>query len=471
MFETISQGFQAVFDKIARRGRLTEDNIRDGIREVRTALLAADVNFQVVKKFTDAVVARAIGEQVVKNVDPGQQIVKIVYDELERLMGPVDNRIPLAPDGPTVLMMVGLQGSGKTTTCGKLARLLQKRGARPLLVAADVQRPAAVDQLEILGKQLDLPVYSDRTAKPLEICKKSIGFAKTQGRNVVVLDTAGRLHIDEELMNELESIRKATKPQQIYLVCDAMTGQDAVNSAKEFNDRLAVDGVILTKMEGDARGGAALSIKSITGKPIKFIGVGEGLDKLEEFHPDRMASRILGMGDIVGLVERAQESIDREEAEKLQRKLLKATFTLEDFLKNLQMAEKMGSMKEILGMIPGLGQKLDGVEIDEGEFRRIRGMIHSMTPEERTHPEIIGASRRRRIAKGSGCEPRDVANILKQFREMKKMMKDVGKGKIGALKKVFGGGSGLEGLVAEAMGAPVGGAGKSGPARGRKRKR
>ncbi len=468
MFESITQGLQSVFEKIGRKGRLTEDNVREGIREVRTALLQADVNFQVVKQFTDAVVARAVGEEVIKKVDPSQQIVKIVYDELVRLMGPVDHRIPLAEKGPTVIMMVGLQGSGKTTTCGKLAMHLQKKGAKPLLVAADIQRPAAIDQLEVLGRQLGLPVFSERGGKPVEICKKALGFAKAEGRTLVILDTAGRLHIDDDLMRELESIKKSTNPGQVFLVCDAMTGQDAVNSAKEFNERLDIDGVILTKMEGDARGGAALSIRSITGKPVKFIGTGEALDRLEEFHPERMASRILGMGDIVSLVERAQETIDRAEAEKLQKKLLEATFTLDDFMRQLQQVEKLGSMKDVLGMLPGLGQ-LQGADLDDGKLRRIKAMIQSMTPEERTHPEILGASRKGRIAKGSGTNAKEVADLLNDFRKMKKMMAAVGKGKFGLLGKMFGGAPELQALMAEAL--PVQGAGKKKPKRKKPRAR
>lgn len=428
MFESITNSLNKVFKKFRSQGVMTEDNIKEGLREVRMALLEADVSFKVARDFVKAVTERAIGQDVIKSVSPGQQIVKIVHDELVRLMGPTDPSIPYNQNGVTVIMLCGLQGSGKTTTAGKLAAHIRKQGHLPMLVAADTQRPAAIDQLKVLGEQLDVPVFSEPTFTPPAICKMSIRNAESNGRDVVILDTAGRLHIDKELMNELRQIDKKTSPQLKLLVADAMTGQDAVNSAKEFNDVLDIDGVILTKLDGDARGGAALSIKAVTGKPIKFVGVGEKLDRLEEFHADRMAGRILGMGDVVSFVEKAQESIDQEQAEDMQKRLLKGKFTFDDFLNQLQQLKKMGPLQDVLSML-GMGgmQGLD--DLGEEELPRLEAAIRSMTPQERSHPEVINGSRRQRIAAGSGNEVQDVNALLKQFKQMRKMMKGLGKKK------------------------------------------
>jgi signal recognition particle subunit SRP54 len=426
MFESITGSLDAIFSKLRGRGRLTEENIKDGLREVRVALLEADTNYKVVKDFIQRVTERAVGEEVVKSVTPGQQIVKIVQDEMENLMGPVDSNIPFLDGGATVIMLVGLQGSGKTTTSGKLANMIMSKGRKPMLVAADVQRPAAIEQLQILGKQLNIPVYSEKGLNPVKICKGAVKFAKAGNHDVIILDTAGRLHVDEELMLELKEIKGKIKPTQIFFVCDAMTGQDAVNSAKEFDSQLDFDGVILTKLDGDARGGAALSIKAVTGKPIKFVGVGEKLDKLEEFHPDRMASKILGMGDVVSLVEKAQKVIDVDEAEKLERKLRDNSLTLDDFLGQLQQVKRMGPLKDIIGMIPGMGKKMEGVNVDEDQLQKVEAIIRSMTLEERMRPEIVEGSRRHRIANGSGTKASDVSQLQKQFKQMKKMFRQFG---------------------------------------------
>ncbi len=423
MFESITGSLETIFNKLRGRGRLTDENIKDGLREVRVALLEADTNYKVVKNFIQRVTERAVGEEVVRSVTPGQQIVKIVQDEMEHLMGPVDSNIPFLDGGATVIMLVGLQGSGKTTTSGKLANIIMSKGRKPMLVAADVQRPAAIEQLRILGKQLNIPVYSEKGLNPVKICKGAVKFAKAENHDVVILDTAGRLHVDEELMLELKEIKGKIKPTQIFFVCDSMTGQDAVNSAKEFDTQLDFDGVILTKLDGDARGGAALSIKAVTGKPIKFVGVGEKLDKLEEFHPDRMASKILGMGDVVSLVEKAQEVIDVEEAEKLEKKLRNDSLTLDDFLNQLQQVKRMGSLKDIIGMIPGMGKKMEGMDVDENQLKKVEAIIRSMTLEERMRPEAIEGSRRHRIANGSGTKAQDVSQLQKQFKQMKKMFK------------------------------------------------
>jgi signal recognition particle subunit SRP54 len=430
MFESISNSLESVFSKLRGKGRLTEGNIADGLREVRTALLEADVNYKVVKGFIERVRQRSIGEEVIKSVTPGQQIVKIVHDEIEQLMGPVDSTIPFVSGGSTVIMLVGLQGSGKTTTAGKLAKLVQAKGRKPMLVAADVQRPAAIEQLKVLGKQLNIPVYSEEGGRPVKICQRALKNVSENGADVLILDTAGRLHIDQELMDELKEIREKLNPQQTYFVCDSMTGQDAVNSAKSFNDQLGFDGVILSKLDGDARGGAALSIKAITGKPIKFVGTGEKLDRIEEFHPDRMASRILGMGDVVSFVERTQQAISLEDAKDLERKLVEDSLTLEDFLSQLQQVKKMGPLKEVLGMIPGLGSKMQGMDFDEGQMKSVEAIIRSMTVGERVRPDIIDGSRRQRIARGSGTNIQEVNMLLKQFKQMKKMFKQIGGGKM-----------------------------------------
>lgn len=426
MFESITGSLDTIFSKLRGKGRLTEENIKDGMREVRVALLEADTNYKVVKDFIQRVTERAVGEEVVRSVTPGQQIVKIVQDEMENLMGPVDSNIPFLDGDATIIMLVGLQGSGKTTTSGKLANMIMSKGRKPMLVAADVQRPAAIEQLKILGKQLNIPVYSEKGINPVKICKGAVKFAKAGNHDVIILDTAGRLHVDEELMLELKEIKGKIKPTQIFFVCDSMTGQDAVNSAKEFDSQLDFDGVILTKLDGDARGGAALSVKAVTGKPIKFVGMGEKLDKLEEFHPDRMASKILGMGDVVSLVEKAQKVIDVEEAEKLEKKLRENSLTLDDFLGQLQQVKRMGPLKDIIGMIPGMGKKMEGVNVDEDQLKKVEAIIRSMTLEERMRPEIVEGSRRHRIANGSGTKANDVSQLQKQFKQMKKMFRQFG---------------------------------------------
>ncbi|RMG38358.1 MAG: signal recognition particle protein, partial [Planctomycetota bacterium] len=410
--------------------RLTEANIREGMRRVRTALLEADVNYEVVEDFIERVTQQAVGERVLKSLRPSEQIVGIVYEELVRLMGPVDTSIPIRRGDVTVIMMCGLQGSGKTTTCGKLARLLKKEGLHPMLVAADLQRPAAIEQLKVIGEQIGVPVYSEPPEKstPLQVCRNALKAARQQGCDVVILDTAGRLHVDEQLMKELEQIDRTIQPHQVLLVCDAMTGQDAVRSAKAFNDALEIDGVILTKLDGDTRGGAALSVKSVTGVPIKFVGVGEQLDRLEPFRPEGMAERILGMGDIVGLVQRAQQELDQQELAEQQKKMMEGRFTLEDFQKQMRQIRRLGPMREILKMIPGVGSlfdTMDDMEDPEKELSRIDAIINSMTPDERLHPDRIDRSRRNRIARGSGTDPSEVSALLKQFDAMAKMMKEM----------------------------------------------
>ncbi|MDQ7781015.1 MAG: signal recognition particle protein [Planctomycetota bacterium] len=433
MFDSIADSLQNIFRKLGIRGKLTEKNIQEGLREVRVALLQADVNYKVVKDFIDRVTIRAVGTEVIRSIQPAQQIIKIVNDELVSLMGPVDHKIPTNPKGPTVVMMAGLQGSGKTTTCAKLANFARGKGFMPLLVAADIQRPAAVKQLQILGEQLGMPVYAEeKGTRPAKICERAVAHAIQNNRNLVILDTAGRLHIDKALMDELKDIVEKTVPQQVFLVSDAMTGQDAINSAKEFNEQLSLDGIILTKLDGDARGGAALSIKAVTGKPIKYIGVGEKIEQFEEFHPERMASRILGMGDIVSLVEKAQQTIDIEQAKKIEEKLRKQELNFQDFLDQFQQMKKMGPLKELIGMIPGIGRMVK--DVDENEFKRVEAIILSMTKDERQHPEIIDGSRRNRIARGSGTSVPEINSLIKQFREMRKMMKGMGK-----FQKLFGG--------------------------------
>lgn len=435
MFEAITNSLEGVFSKLRGKGRLTEANIKDGLHEVRLALLEADVNYKVVKDFIQHATDRAVGEEVIKSIAPGQQVIKIVHDELIKLMGESDTAIPFKDGEPTLIMLVGLQGSGKTTTAGKLANTILSKGRKPLLVAADVQRPAAIEQVKVLGQQLNVPVYFEMNSQPVKICKNAVKYARENAHDVVIFDTAGRLHIDEELMFELKEIKEKLQPDQIYFVCDSMTGQDAVNSAKEFNTQLGFDGVILTKLDGDTRGGAALSIRAVTGKPIKFVGIGEKLDRLEEFHPDRMASRILGMGDVVSLVERAQQAIDMEEAQKLSRKIQDDTLSLDDFLMQLQQIKKMGPIKEVLGMIPGMGNKMDGLNVDEKQLQRVEAIIRSMTIEERARPDIVNGSRRQRVANGSGTTIQDVNQLLKQFKSMKKLMKHF-KGNEKSLRKM-----------------------------------
>ena len=448
MFESLTEKLNSVFRSLAGRGRITEANVSDAMRDVRKALLEADVHYNVVKQFCKDVTQAAIGAEVIKSLHPSQVMVKIVNDELTRLMGPVDTRIYFVSPGPTIIMLAGLQGGGKTTTAAKLAKYLVENGKRPLLVADDLRRPAAIEQLIVLGQQLNIDVYSEDSKDSIKVAKNSVEHAQREGYDVVVLDTAGRLHIDEEMMTEVANVAKAVTPHQIYLVCDAMTGQDAVNSAKEFNERLELDGVILTKLDGDARGGAALSVKAVTGKPIKFIGVGEKLDKLEEFHPDRMAGRILGMGDVVTLVEKAQDQFEAEEAIKMQQKMAKGSFGFDDFLKQMQAVKKMGGMKDLLKMMPGMGSQLGDLDIDDGEVRRMEGIVHSMTAQERREPDIIDSSRRRRIAAGAAVQPNDVSGLVKTFKRSRDMIKAMSGGKLGGLKSLFSGGFNMDALGA-----------------------
>ncbi len=425
MFDSLSEKLNRVFKKLKGRGRLTEANIQDALKEVRLALLEADVNYKVVKKLIEDIRGRAVGQDVLESLTPGQQIVKIVNEELARLMGESRSGLELAGETPHSLMLVGLQGSGKTTTAAKLAAYLRKQGKHPLMVPADVYRPAAVDQLKKLGLQIDVPVYpTEKGQKPDEICFDALTGAASQGADVVIFDTAGRLHVDEALMEELVVIKEKVSPNEILLVADAMTGQDAVNVADHFNRTLDITGVILSKMEGDARGGAALSIKAVTGKPIKFVGVGEKISALEPFHPDRMASQILGMGDVLSLIEKAEAQFDEEEARKLEKKLKKSEFDLEDFRTQLKQMKKLGSLEDILGMLPGMGKlkQLKKLKPDEKELVKVEAIINSMTREERRRFKIINGSRRRRIANGSGTKVQDVNRLLKNFVQTKKMM-------------------------------------------------
>ncbi|MBD3348412.1 MAG: signal recognition particle protein [Candidatus Eisenbacteria bacterium] len=434
MFDQLSQRLEDAFRSLTGRGKLTEANIEEAMREVRRALLEADVNFKVARGFVEQVRARAVGQEVLRSLTPGQQVVKIVHEELVELLG--GEAVPFRLSGavPAVVMVVGLQGSGKTTFCGKLARHLRKRGKSPMLAAADTYRPAAQEQLATLGRGLDVPVHRGREgADPVGIATSALAEARESGADVVILDTAGRLHVDDEMMRELERIREATRPGEILLVLDSMTGQDAVNVATEFLGRLDFTGAVLTKLDGDTRGGAAVSLRAVTGKPIKFAGVGEKLDALEPFHPDRMASRILGMGDVLTLAEKAQEAVDADKAAKLEEKLRKQSFTLEDFQEQLTALKKMGPLDQLAGMIPGMS-KLGQVAIDESALRRVEAIINSMTPQERRDPGVLDGSRRKRIARGSGSTVQDVNRLLKQFGSMKKMMKQVGKlGKRGKL--------------------------------------
>ena len=428
MFESLSEKLSRTFKKLRGQGRLTEKNIEEALKEVRMALLEADVNYKVVKKFVEDIRQSAMGQEVLDSLTPGQQVIKIVHEELIRLMGGTRQELDLTGRTPFTLMLVGLQGSGKTTTAGKLALHLRKKGRNPYLVPADIYRPAAIEQLKKLGSQLGIPVHdTDKNRKPEDTCQEALARAGTAGADILILDTAGRLHIDDELMAELVRIKQRVSPTEIFLVADAMTGQDAVNVAKHFNDLLDISGVILTKMEGDARGGAALSVKAVTDKPIKFIGVGEKLDALEPFFPDRLASRILGMGDMLSLIEKAQEEFDEKEALKLAKKLKKREFDLEDFLGQLRQLKKLGSLEQIMGMIPGLGQlkQLKNMKPDEKELGRVEAIINSMTREERGNYKIINGSRRRRIALGSGTTIQDVNRLLKNFAQTKKMMENL----------------------------------------------
>ncbi len=428
MFESLTQKLELVFKKLRGEGKLTEANIVDSLREVRRALLDADVNYKVAKQFIDDVQKRAVGTEVLNSITPGQLIVKIIYDEMVKLLGETKADLKFSQNPPSLILIAGLQGSGKTTFSGKLARLLKNKGRHPLLVAADIHRPAAIDQLITLGKQIDVPVYADRTGSAVKIAADAVDHARKNARDTVIIDTAGRLHVDEEMMAEVAAVKETVQPHEILFVVDAMTGQDAVNSAKAFHDRLNYDGIVLTKLDGDTRGGAALSIRAVVQKPIKFVSVGEKLDALEPFYPDRMASRILGMGDIVTLVEKAQERFDQEKAVKLEEKLRRSQFTFEDFLEQLREVKKMGPFSQILGMLPGAHRLPANTQIDESALVRVEAMIQSMTPEERRRPSIINGSRRKRIALGSGTTVQEVNRLLKQFDEMQRMMKKFSKG-------------------------------------------
>ena len=433
MFDSLSDRLGATLDGLKGKGRLSEDDINKAMREIRLALLEADVNFGVVKDFVARVRERAMGSEVMDSLTPGQQVVKIVHEELTSLMGEAGTKLSFSNRPPTVILMAGLQGSGKTTACGKLARNLAKQKRSPALVACDVYRPAAIQQLQTLGKSLQVPVYERGTADPVETAAWGVEQAKAQGRDVVIVDTAGRLHIDDQLMDELVRIKKAVKPHNVLLVLDSMSGQDAVTTAEAFSEAVDYDGVILTKLDGDARGGAALAVRAVTGKPIKFVSVGEKLDQLEEFHPDRMASRILGMGDVMSLIERAQDQFDEDEAREMEAKLRKADFTLEDFLGQLRQVRKMTQgqgMAGLLGMIPGVGRQVKNMKVDERQIDRIEAIILSMTPAERRNHRLITGSRRRRIAAGSGTSVQTVNQLLAQFKQVQKMMKQVGKGKM-----------------------------------------
>jgi signal recognition particle subunit SRP54 len=439
MFENLSDRLEKSFKLLKGQGRITEINIAETLKDVRRALLDADVNYKIAKNFTDTVKQKAIGQDVIKSVNPGQMMVKIVHDELAQLMGGQAEDINLKGN-PAVILIAGLQGSGKTTFSGKLAnRLKTKKGKNPLLIAGDVYRPAAIDQLKVLGEQIGTEVYTEEGSKdPVGIAKAGIKYAKQKGFDVVIVDTAGRLAVDEQMMNEIAAVKKAITPHEILFVVDSMTGQDAVNTAKEFNDRLDFDGVVLTKLDGDTRGGAALSIRKVVDKPIKFVGTGEKLDALDVFHPERMADRILGMGDIVSLVEKAQEQFDAEQARKLQKKIAKNQFGFDDFLSQIQQIKKMGNLKDLASMIPGVGKALKNVDIDDDAFKGIEAIIHSMTPEERTNPGIINGSRRKRIATGSGTSIQEVNRLIKQFDETRKMMKKMTTGKGKNLARMMG---------------------------------
>jgi signal recognition particle subunit SRP54 len=431
MFDALSDRLEKILKGLKGRGFLKESDVDAAMKEVRVALLEADVNFKVVKDFVGRVREKAVGKNVLESLTPGQQVVKIVHTELIDLLGGEAGKIQLAPNPPTVLMLVGLQGSGKTTTAAKIARMYKRDGRRPMLVAADLQRPAAIQQLITLGAQIDVPVHHvEGSQDPVEVCTGAIKKARTDGRDIVILDTAGRLHIDEELMGQLARIKADVQPKEVLFVADAMTGQDAVTSASEFNSQVGITGVVLTKMDGDARGGAALSIRSITGQPIKFVGIGEKIDMIEMFHPDRVANRILGMGDVLSLIEKAEQSYDEEEARKLEKNLMSGGFTFEDLRDQLRKMRSMGSLESLLGMIPGLGQKLKGVKIDERQLVKVEAIINSMTPKERRSAELINSSRKKRIARGSGTTTADVNRVIKQYRDMRKMMKMFKTGKM-----------------------------------------
>src|ERR671933_407510 len=441
MFDTLGEKLQNALGDLRKRGRLDEEAISRAVREIRLALLEADVNFKVVKDFVAKVKERALGADVAKSLTPGQHVVKIVHEELTELMGAGASKLAYAGRPPSVVLLAGLQGSGKTTAAAKLALLLRKEGKAPALVAADLQRPAAIDQLEQLAKQIQIPVYLDRGTKdPVAVARHGLEQARAQGRDVLIVDTAGRLHVDDELMDELAAVRKELKPTNVLLVLDAMTGQDAVTVAEAFADRIAFDGVVLTKLDGDARGGAALSVKAVTGKPIKLASTGEKVDQLEWFHPDRMASRILGMGDVLTLIERAEAAVEEDEKEELERRMLAGEFSFDDFLKSYKMLRRMGPLQGVLKMIPGLGSQLEGLdEVDEKQLGRVEAIILSMTPQERALPRMIDGRRRLRIARGSGTTVQQVNQLLEARKQMEKMMKGMGKGKMPDLASLQGG--------------------------------
>ena len=435
MFDSLSDRFEGIFKRLRGRGRLGEAEVDEVLREIRLALLEADVNFKVVKGLIARIKEQCIGADLTQSLSPAQQVIKIVHDELVMTLGGETLKITYASHPPTVVLLAGLQGSGKTTAAGKLARWFKQQGRNPMLVGADLQRPAAVEQLRVLGNQVDVPVFSE-PSDPVTVARKGLDEAQRLGRDVLIVDTAGRLHVDEELMEEVRQVSAVLEPKYTFLVVDAMTGQDAVNVAESFHAVLEIDGVILSKLDGDARGGAALSVKEVIGRPIAFASVGEKLTDLEPFHPDRMASRILGMGDVLTLIEKAEEAYDQDEAEKAAEKLQKGQFTLEDFLEQMQQIKKMGPLQNIIGMLPGIPKELKKAEIDEGELGRVEAIIRSMTPQERREPAIINGSRRQRIANGSGMTTTDVNQLLKQFKEMQKMMKMLGKGPKGARGRV-----------------------------------
>ena len=434
MFDTLSDRLQSALGDLRKQGRLDEESISRAMREVRLALLEADVNFEVVKDFVARVRERALGADVAKSLTPGQQVVKIVQEELTALMGSGDSRLAFAGRPPTVILLAGLQGSGKTTAAAKLALLLRKEGRKPGLVAADLQRPAAIDQLEQLGRQIQVPVFSEERTDPVKAVERGLEGARGEGLDTVILDTAGRLHVDEALMEELVAVRDATRPTNVLLVLDSMTGQDAVRVAEAFAERVAFDGVVLTKLDGDARGGAALSVKAVTGKPIKLVSVGERLDQLEYFHPDRMAQRILGMGDVLSLIEKAEAAVEDDERAEMERRMMQGEFTFDDFLRSYKMLRRMGPLQGVLKMIPGMGKQLEGLDdVDERQLARVEGIVLSMTPQERRLPHVIDGSRRKRIAAGSGTSVEQVNQLLEARKQMAKMMKQMGKGKMPAL--------------------------------------
>jgi signal recognition particle subunit SRP54 len=439
VFDTLSDRLQNALGDLRGRGRLDDEAISKAMREIRLALLEADVNFKVVREFVAHVRERAQGADVLKSLTPGQQVVKIVHEELTELMGSGDSRLAFASKPPTIILLAGLQGSGKTTAAAKLALLLRKEGRKPALVAADLQRPAAVDQLEQLGRQLQLPVYADDRSDPVHAVRLGIDRAREEGRDVVILDTAGRLHVDEALMEELAAVRAEARPTNVLLVVDAMTGQEAVAVAEAFQERIAFDGVVMTKLDGDARGGAALSVRAVTGKPIKLASTGEKLDQLEWFHPDRMASRILGMGDVLTLIERAEAAVEVDEKEEMERRMMRGEFSFDDFLKSYRMLRKMGPLQGVLKMIPGMGKQMEGLDqVDDKQMARVEGIILSMTPHERRVPHVIDGSRRRRIARGSGTTVEQVNGLLEARKQMAKMVKQMSKGKMPALPGMAG---------------------------------